>query len=124
LRLRAEEVRAIAGEMTVEENRLVLDRIAADYERLAQCAELISDSRRKLALLDMACASPSAPADGECSPSQEHNDKIIAYRDMAADALALAGVAMPAARDRWWVLAKLWTKLADDLESQSREPSS
>jgi hypothetical protein len=121
LRLRAEEVRAIAGEMTVDENRLVFERIAADYERLAQCAKLISDSRLKLARLDTACASPG---NDQCPPPPGDKDRINTYREMAADALALAGAAAPATQDRWSVLAQLWTTLAEDIESRTNAQSS
>ena len=121
LRLRAEEVRAVAGAMTAEENRLVLDRIAAEYERLAQCAELIRDSRRRLAEIDRSSAAAFAPANS--SSPQEVRESIVAYRDMAADAVALADLAIPAVRERWCGLASLWTKLADDLERRGVKSS-
>jgi hypothetical protein len=43
---------------------------------------------------------------------------------MAADAVALAGVAAPATHDRWSVLAQLWTTLAEDMESKNGAQSS
>ena len=38
-RLRAEEVRTVADQMTHEESRAIMRRIALDYDRLAKLAE-------------------------------------------------------------------------------------
>ena len=41
-RFRAEETRTVADQMTHEESRAIMRRIALDYDRLAKVAEVIS----------------------------------------------------------------------------------
>src|SRR4051812_37456023 len=98
-RLRAEEIRALAGQMTVDLNQKALNRTAQDYERLAESAELLATSNRRLASLNATTSdvrwcgteSEKAARSKQKSRSPEHQAQI--YRDMAADAVALATVA-------------------------------
>ena len=103
--LRAEELRAVAGQMTVEENRSFLAGIAADYERLAKSAELINETRLRLAELNERWPqSPivEPPVKQDVRAARESvsaaADKARAYRDMAGDAERLAEAADPVSR--------------------------
>jgi hypothetical protein len=103
--------------MSLGVDRAILYRIAADCERLAECAELISDSRRRLTLLDNSFGAAPMPVDQSAS-SRHVREKITAYEDMAADAVALSKLALLAVGERWCEMAMLWTKLADDVERE------
>src|SRR5690349_21666728 len=96
-RLRAEELRALAGEMSLEENRCALLRTADDYERLAQSVQLMEISKQRLARLNARSAETYLPAAGGEAPavvsSPLAEDQVQIYRDMAADAEALAEAA-------------------------------
>src|SRR4051812_19729844 len=119
-RLRAEELRVLAGEMSVEENRAALLRTAEDYERLAQSAELMEASRRRLARLDARPADTDLAATGDAAMdarADHAEDQVHIYRDMAADATALAGVADERSQERWLSLARTWMELAEKLEA-------
>ena len=122
-RLRAEELRALAGEMTIEENRSALLRTAEDYERLASSVELLKISKQRLA--DLNARSPDTYLPGVCAEAPavvriQNEDQIQIYRDMAADAIGLADVADERSRDGWLSLARTWMELADKLENAAR----
>jgi hypothetical protein len=122
-RLRAEELRALAGEMSVDENRRALLHTAEDYERLAISVELMEVSKRRLANLN--ARSPDTYLPGFCAEAPaavhaEKEDQIQIYRDMAADAVALADVADEPSRQGWLSLARTWIGLADKLENTAR----
>ena len=121
-RLRAEELRALAGEMTIEGNRGALLRTAEDYERLASSVELLKISKQRLA--DLNTRSPDAYLPGVCAEAPvvrvQNEDQIQIYRDMAADAVALANVADERTRQGWLSLARTWIELAEKLENAAR----
>ena len=127
-RLRAEELRAIAGQMTVEENRSFLVGVAEDYERLAASAEQINETRSRLAQLNERWPQPAivqSPVQQNVAPARESvctiRDKARAYRDMAGDAERLAESADAVSRQGWLSLAEVWTNLAEALDSQARD---
>jgi hypothetical protein len=116
--------------MTVEENRAVLVGIAGDYERLAKSAELINETRSRLAELNERWPQSlvvAPPLEQNVAPARESvcatRDKVQAYRDMASDAARLAEDADPASRQAWLCLAELWARLAETLECQARQAS-
>ncbi len=121
-RLRAEELRALAGEMTIEENRGALLRTAEDYERLASSVELLKVSKQRLADLNARARDTYLPGVAEASATVRvrNEDQIQIYRDMAADAVALANVADERSRQGWLSLARTWMELAEKLESAAR----
>lgn len=126
-RLRAEELRAIAGQMTVEENHAFLVGVAEDYERLAKSAALIKETKERLAQLNQRWPQSAAfePRLEQSSPATRESERLMrekakAYRDMAGDAERLAEDADAPSRQGWLSLAELWAGLADGLECQAR----
>jgi len=117
-RLRAEELRALAGEMSVKENRDALLRTAEDYERMAQSAGLLELSRARLASLNARSAGADFTAAGAETTVETASidDQIQIYRDMAADAIALAEQADQKSQQGWLSLARIWTELAERLQ--------
>jgi chromatin segregation and condensation protein Rec8/ScpA/Scc1 (kleisin family) len=125
-RLRAEELRAVAGEMSVEENRAALLRTADDYERLAQSAEILDISKQRLANLNARSADTllhAACVETPAAITPQVDDQVQIYRDMAADAVALADVDNRSRRG-WLSLARTWTELAEKLEETARADAS
>ena len=126
-RLRAEELRAVAGEMSVEENRAALLRTAEDYERLAQSAEMLAISKQRLANLNARSGDrflPGACVETRAAITPQVEDQVQIYRDMAADAVALADVTDNRSRQGWSALARTWTELAEKLEETVRAGTS
>ena len=107
----------MAGEMSVKENRDALLRTAEDYERMAQSAGLLELSRARLANLNARTADGSVTnvRTGTVEPVPAE-DQIQIYRDMAADAVALAEAADQRSQQGWLSLARIWTELADRLQ--------
>ena len=114
----------------MEENRAFLVGVAVDYERLAKSAELINETRSRLAQMN-----ERWPQSLIVEPPVEQNvpaaresvraiwDKAQAYRDMAGDAVRLAEDADAMSRQGWLSLAEVWANLAEALECQARQAS-
>ena len=134
-RIRAEEMRALAGDITIEENRKFYNSIAEDYERLARSAEVITGAAEKLDRIGRQLGDSSA-ADTGSTPSGSGTDplgagdvdrpygRVQVYRDMADDAKVLAKVADNQLRGQWLQLSRRWSELADRLEEQGADQRS
>lgn len=127
LRMRAEEMRAVAGIMTVEENRKFYNSIAADYEQLASAAGLIAGPSERLLRISERLAASSLEGQSEklsTSAINQWRDRIQTYREMAADAAVLAKGADEQLREKWSQLSRHWSDLADNLEVLLHEQQS
>jgi methyl-accepting chemotaxis protein len=107
-RLRAEELRTIAGDSREEYQRFLL-RIADDYEGMARSAETVVECRQSLA----GARERLAPS-GDTGST---DDRANACKEMASDAERLAFQADEASREAWRQLAKQWRILAENLGS-------
>ncbi|HEX3485428.1 MAG TPA: hypothetical protein VHT51_10235 [Micropepsaceae bacterium] len=116
-------MRTVAGTATQAQNRQFLINIAADYESLANRAELLAALNERVARTDSRDAGSPEPEGAENVLEQDSksltlDDKVQLYRDMAADASVLGGAAEGWTRKGWVALSESWTKLADDLEDE------